>query len=281
MPVPVPGEVYYLPPEEGSHDKDDPRPHVVISPAGQNDVLVTVAYISTRRLQAERFGAPHVYVDGAGPLFSLTGLNRSSYIYPSRLAVCYAEDLPECAGKIIDELSPLLDEVVPAAVGLARGVSAPRTRGRGRRGRGRGPARRGQIALFSRKYRQVIDTAFGLVVTEPAYSRQRQVQNIVPIFDAQKYDEVPPAFAVRPPSGGTRSAHAWMHQLGKIRAPLFMVQLVQSAYEGSRTEEPEIVGYLPQAVDDATMQRVDEALCARLYGASLDEVLARAPDPRE
>jgi hypothetical protein len=278
MPAPAPGEVYYLPPEEGSHDKDDLRPHVVISPPDQNDVLVTVAYISTRRLQAERFGAPHVYVDDAGPLFSLTGLARSSYIYPSRLAVCYTKDLPHCAGKIIDELSPLLDEAVPAALGLASGVSATQVR---RRRRGRPPARRGQIAVFSKEYRPVIGTPFGLVVTEPAYSRRRQVQNIVPIFDAQEYEEVPPAFAVRPSAGGSRSAPAWTRQLGKIRAPLFMVQLVQSAYEGSRTEEAEIAGYLAQAVDDATMQRVDEALCARLYGASLNEVLARAPDPRE
>jgi hypothetical protein len=275
MSIPLPGTIYYVPTEEGSHDPSDARPHVVVSPPEQNHTLVTLALISTSNLQATRFNASHVYVDKASPLFGATGLTESSYVYPSRLVVCHTEDLPEPAGKLIDEIPELFDIRLPRALGLGSPVSRPASRRR--------PALRGYIAMFTEAYADLVSCRYGVVITHPAYSKHRQVQTYVPIFDADEYDTVPPAFIVDPTHGSlsepvtrgsTRSNELrWTRQLTGIANPLLMVQLVQSAYAGAT--DPEIARYLPIPVDARTLRQLDEALCAYVYGTTFAEVAAR------
>lgn len=275
MSIPLPGTIYYVPTEEGSHDPNDARPHVVVSPREQNHTLVTLALISTSDLQASRFKASHVYVDKVSPLFGATGLTESSYVYPSRLIVCHTEDLPEPAGKLIDEIPELFDSRLPRALGLGAPVSRPAGRRR--------PALRGYIAVFTAAYAALVSCRYGVVITPPSYSKHRQVQTYVPIFDADEYDTVPPAFSVDPTHkspreavtrGGTGSDEfRWTRQLNGIASPLLMVQLVQSAYAG--TTDPEIAHYLPLPVDAGTLHQLDEALCAYLYGTTFAEVAAR------
>lgn len=264
MPLPISGESYWLPPEVGSHDKDSPRPHVVVSPAPQNDAVVTLAFGSTSDLQAVRYSAPHVIVDSSSATFPLSGLSETTFFYPSRLAVSLLTDMPRRpSGRIVDEFPELRDRQLPRAVGLGTGVvGIP------------GPAlssRRGQIAVFTSEFTDLIGAAYGVVVTWPPYSLRDQVQNVVPIVDGAEFDAVAPNILI--------SNVSWVGQLDSISSALLMVQLVQGAYDGGPDlplEERDIRGYLPEPIDPETMRSLDEALAYRLLGVRLQDALGAA-----
>lgn len=245
-----PGEVHYLPAEEGSHDKDEPRPHVVLSLASENTEVVTLAFATSSDLQASQFYAAHVVVDAASSLFKATGLKRTSYIYPSRLAVCFRADLSRPDGKIIDEFPELRDVQLPRAIGLGMGTSFMPGRAFG--------SLRGRIARLQPEFAEMISAEFGLVISEPNYSNRSQIQNLIPIFDGRLYELPAPSFRVE--------AERWLEET-KLEAAFIGVQYAQGVYKS------DILVYLNEPVDPDTMSRVDEGLAARLFGARVVDVL--------
>jgi len=262
MGLPQPGENYLLPPEVGSHDKDSPRPHVVLSPANRNDLVITLAFGSTSALQALRYHAPYVVVDKRSPMFEVTGLDETTYVYPSRLAVCLLSEMPRRSlGRVVDEFPELRDKQLPRALGLGTGV-------RGQVGAA-SRSRRGQIARFTDDFADLIGFQFGVVVSWPPYSLQDQVQNVVPLGDASEYAEVAPNFSV--------SGKSWISQVGSFQSVLLWADLIQGAYDGGShlaPEERDIEAYLAEPVDTQTMELLDRALAARLFNTRLEDVIA-------
>jgi len=252
-----PGEIYRLPSEEGSHDKNVDRPHVVVSPADQNEVLATFVYGTTSEVQARVYFASHVAVPSTSSLFKVTGLRETTYFYPSRLVVCHAEDAGPVSGKLIDEFPELRDRELPRAVGLGTGTCDGEGRARG--------SKRGRIVKFKPVFSKLIETGYGLVITEPLYSNRSQIQNFIPIFDAREFETVPPSIAVFDLD--------WVDQMPGLKGALLMLPLVQSAYESD-----DIDSYLPNPVDMDTMNAVDEGLASRLFGARLADVIGSSGD---
>jgi mRNA-degrading endonuclease toxin of MazEF toxin-antitoxin module len=262
MAIPEPGEIYWLPPEEGSHDPKDARPHVVLSPSEENHAVVNLAFASSSGVQAHAFHAPHIVVDTTSSTFPLTGFDRATYVYSSRLAVTELREVPNRAGgRLVDEFPELRDRQLPRAVGLGTGACG--SPGAAQR------SRRGQIARFTDDFADMIGIRHGVVVSWPPYSLHDQVQNVVPICDDREFEVVPPCFLVL-------GSHSWLKQLGWNGGALFFVPLVQGAFDGGPGADPrdkDIESYLPFPVDAATMESLDRALASRLFGSRLEDVL--------
>lgn len=215
-------------------------------------MLATFAFGTTRDLQARVFYAAHVVVHSASTLFKATGLRETTYFYPSRLVVCHAEDAGPVSGKLIDEFPELRDNQLPKAIGLGTGTCDGNGRARG--------SKRGRIAKLKPWLSKLIETSYGLIITEPLYSNRSQIQNFIPIFDANEFETKPPSFAVFDKD--------WVQQMPDLGGALLMLPLVQSAYEPD-----DIADFLPRAVDGETMSAVDEGLATGLFGARVVDIL--------
>lgn len=239
----MPGEVFIVPPEEGSHDTKD-RPHVVVSEPTAGSPVVTLAYGSTSPLEAVHFYAPHVKVDKSSPLFRATGLDETTYFYPSRLVACMPEALDAPIGKIIDELTELRDVQLRRAVGIGLGSnrdSHPWSR-----------HRRGLLVKLRPGFAEGIQTNYGVIVTYPPYSKRDRVHNIVPIYDADTFDVLPPHTVL--------GSGDWAARLHGIRRPALVAPLVQGVYV-----EDDVESSVSLAVDGRTMASLDDALSHHLW----------------
>ena len=172
--MPHPGQVYYLPRESREdRDKGD-RPHVLLSLCPPGCEVVTLAYGSTKATDAHH-GAEHVLIDPAAMSYRGTGLIFPTYVYPSRL-VSYATDaLDRPAGQLIDEM-PLLHRRLRRALGLGSGVT--------REANVAGANRRGRIVELVPELAYEWEAGYGLVVTEPGYSRTGYQQTVIPVLDS-------------------------------------------------------------------------------------------------
>jgi hypothetical protein len=225
------GEVYQLPPAE--LDEDDPkyRPHVLLTDSPEEDSPCTLAYCS-RQATEMSFGARACLVDPHRTSYRRTGFTHPTYVYPNRLVSVDAGDLLEPVGKVVDELVEIRDRL-RTALGLGTG-----------RGAGRGEAAgswRGQIVVFQPPYADGLDTPFGLVVTEPRYSREERFQLIVPIHDADEVEEVENDLIVE---GHT-------DELRRLGIPytrlLLATSFIESVFHSQAFERSSLV-FLPDAV---------------------------------
>lgn len=237
--MPDPGQVYYLPPEarEGLNKGD--RPHVALSLRAPRVETSTLAYGSTKATDALR-GAAHVLVEPrpGGP--GGTGLSRSTYFYPSRLLTFAVGDLPEPAGRVIDEL-PRFREQVRRALGLGQGVT--------REANARGTNRRGRIAEYAPSVSRDLDATHCLVVTEAEYSRTGLQQITIPLLNAMEYHAAPGDVLVQNPSD-------WDGRFAlRHRSLLIAVPLVTTVHE-----RDSIARYTRTIVSEGTMLEVEASL---------------------
>lgn len=237
--MPGPGQVYYLPPElrEGP-DKGD-RPHLVLSLCLPGADTSTFAYGSTKATDALR-GAAHVLVDPFPARGGRTGLSRPTYFYPSRLLTFAIEDLPEPAGRVVDELAALRAQL-RHALGIGQGVT--------REGNFRGMNRRGRIAEYAPSIAEELGATHGLVVTEPRYSRAGRQQTTIPLLNAMEYDATPGDVLVQNTAG-------WQGRFSlQLQPVLVAVPMITSVYEREF-----IARYTRTIVSEATMCEVESAL---------------------
>jgi hypothetical protein len=258
MEIPKPGEIYYLDPEEGSSDKDEPRPHVVVSLESENSYIVTLAFGTKSDLEAAEFGAAHVVTESHRSLFKATGLSSTTYFYASRLATCLTEEMGEYSGRLIDEFPELRDVQLPRALGLGKGTTWTK-----------GPAlgsRRGLFVRFSDDFADELGARFGLVLTEPSYSTKDQLQTIIPVYDHAQFVLPEPAFSVKDAS--------WSSQLSPYQGASFGIQYLQSIFKS------DIARYLDEPIDTETLRRVEESISGRLFGMRLIDVLGSIDEDR-
>jgi hypothetical protein len=237
--MPVPGEVFYLPPDPREPEGKGHRPHVLLSLCVPGTDLVTLAYGSTKRNDAA-FGAEHVLVDPFANTYRGTGLVQPTYVYPSRL-VSRSVDIPgSCAGRIIDEL-PSIRAGLARALGLGTGVT--------REANVRGSNRRGRVIETSEEVVTDWDVTHALVVTEPGYSRYGYQQTVIPLLD-QSFEQRDLDVGIFDPSWlGTSSAR---YRNGMIAVPMVSTLFL-----------PEhIARFLDVVVPADVMDEVDRALAA-------------------
>jgi hypothetical protein len=235
--MPSPGQVYFLPPIADEGPLKGARPYLTLTPAVNDDEVVTLAYGSTRDTDAVN-GAAHVLVDPARTKFGRTGLVRPTYFYPSRLLGVSVGELPHPAGRVVREM-PLVLKRLRQAVGVGSGATRDPNRP--------GTNRRGRIAHYSEDLATELGTRFCLIVTEPAYSRRSHQQITIPLLSPADFEPVRNDVLIRcrPP------AHHADFEL------LAAVSLVFSVFERTHLK-----GYLDRTAEAASMRAVDVALTA-------------------
>lgn len=233
----IPGEVWFLPPEaeEGGDPKD--RRHVLLAAHDDGDDGGIFAYASTQPTET-RFGAAHLLVDPARSRSPRVGFTRLSYVYPARLVPAAEEDLVRMTGRLDAEMSHLR-AALRRALGLASTATEAHWRGR--------------VVRIAGVRAELIDYRYGVVVTEPAYSRHERYQIIVPIDDADEFEPAPGDIVV--------DKGDWFIPVAPpIRRALFAISDVQSVFHPR-----DIDHWTGAVVDPVSMRRVDQAL-VELFG---------------
>jgi hypothetical protein len=237
--MPGPGQVYYLPPEFREGPGKGDRPHLVLSLCAPGAETSTFAYGSTKATDALR-GAAHVLVDPFCSPRGGTGLSRPTYFYPSRLLTFAIDDLPDPAGRIVDEL-PAIRTQLRHALGIGQGVT--------REPNCRGANRRGRVAEYAPAISEELGATHCLVVTESRYSRTALQQTTIPILNAMLYDATPGDVVVQDTSG-------WQGRFSlRIQPILLAVPLITTVHE-----RDSIARYTRTLVSDATLREVEAAL---------------------
>jgi hypothetical protein len=235
--MPDPGEVFYLPPERGEALGKGHRPHVLLSRCGQTSDVVTLAYASTQATDALH-GAECVLVDPSASPYRGTGLLHPTYVYPSRLLSYASDAISGSAGRIVDEM-PEIRIRLTRALGLGTRVTSE--------GNVPGSNRRGRIVELSPDLAEEWAVRYGLVVTEPGYSRSGYQQTIIPVLDegCEIRDlDVPLADPW------------WLQSLGVgYRTAILAVPMVTTVYAPEHIRR-----YLDLVLHQDSMLLVDEAL---------------------
>lgn len=233
-----PGEVYYLPRDEALGGDPDIHPHVLLTPCSEEGGFVTLAYSSTRPTEKQHEAAAHL-VDPSRRGRILSGFDRPTYVYPSRLFSMAVDDLPEAAGRIVDDLVDVRN-ALRHALGLGTGTGASG-----------GPAAgtlRGQIVTLSPQTAGEIDTRFAIVVTEPRYCWAERNQLIVPIYPMNDFVPVESDLAVE--------GAPWLRRIGMDgEEGVLAVSQIQSVWH-----RREIADELGAVIDPESMTTLETAL---------------------
>lgn len=237
-----PGEVWFLPPE--AEDGGDPkgRRHVLLTPWDDVDEEAGMfSYASTQATEA-RFGAAHLFVDPATSRSPHSGFTRPTYIYPSRLVRALPEDLLRMTGRLVAEM-PELRQALGIALGLGHAATAT-SNAQGWRGR---------VVRFAPRRSAAIDYEFGIVVTEPAYSRRERYQLVIPVDDLDEFEAEPGDLVIEEP--------AWLPvQMTNWRGVLIAVPDLQAVFHPL-----DIDSWTGAVVDHATVEDIERGLM-RLFG---------------
>jgi hypothetical protein len=162
---------------------------------------------------------------------------------PCRLVLAASEDMQRMAGRIIDEMPAIRNEL-RHALGLGMGTRAA--------GAASGSLR-GCVVELGDALAAESGFRLAVIVTEAGYSLARRYQLLVPLLDAAEYEsQSDDVVAI-----GT----AWSGEIHpRLEAVLLAVRLIQTAFHSL-----EIARVLPVVVDDATIEEIDRALL-RVFG---------------
>lgn len=240
--MPAPGKIYYLPPEVTEGPGKGDRPHLVLSVCGPDAETATFAYCSTKATD-EANGARHVLVDPFATSYRGTGLQYATYVYPGRLLSFDIPSLPESSGRIMDELPGIRAQLRLAlghGTGVTNNANVP------------GSNRRGRVIEYSRDLADAFGTTYGLVITEPNYSRAGYQQITIPLLDAAEYEARPGDVLIRT---GKASVLARLLGSRKPDEVIAAVPYVQTVFERHG-----ITRFTNSIVDEETMVEIDTAL---------------------
>lgn len=239
-----PGDIFTLPPAEMEPgDPKDERPHVLVSLLSVDDEFATVAYCSTQTWEIGLAAPPHAVIEPNGSAFRATGLSRRTVVYTGRLAVCFVSELTVHIGVVMDEL-PAIQTALLRAIGFRTGVS--RSIGMPASG-----SYRGAVVRFQPEFTDYCGAEFGLIVTDPGYSRENMFQVFVPLLHVAEFSSEPEGVKVE------------VHPLLKspIAPMVAATRMVQSCLQHQAVAG--VVGH----VDQDTMRRVEDELAIRFFGS--------------
>lgn len=234
-----PGEVYYLERENGEPETKGKRPHVLLNGWFSRSSISTLAYCSTSGNDAG-FGAEHVLIDPRTTSPRKTGLTRRTHVYPSRLISSLERTLGASAGTLDEEL-PALRDSLTRALGLGTGVT--------RESNVPGANRRGRLVELTQELADEWEVRYGVIVTEPEYSRFGYQQTLVPLLD-DSFESTPLDLPLR--------ETAWLKQLEQEYHNGFLaVPMVSTAFLPSY-----IAGFMDMVIPAELMEDLDRALRA-------------------
>lgn len=189
------------------------------------------------------FGGAAVLLDPHASRYNRSGFDRPTYITPCRLVSAESEDMQRMMGRIIDEL-PQIRLQLHRALGIKTGTCA-----------GSGSASgslRGQLVQLAGAFVAEAGIEFGVIMSEPEYSMQERYQIIIPILDAEEYEEDEMDVVVE--------GHDWLSRTNGIERALLPVPYIQSVFHPT-----EIRREVGAVIDEATMRELDTYLL-QLFG---------------
>lgn len=159
-------------------------------------------------------------------------------MYPGRLVPAVEEDLVRMTGRLDAEM-PHLRAALRRALGLTSTAAEGHWRGR--------------VVRIADARAELIDYRYGVVVTDPAYSRCERYQIIVPIDDADEFEPAPGDVVV--------GEVTWLAPIApSMRRALVAISDVQSVFHPR-----DIDRWTGAVVDPVNLRRVDQAL-VELFG---------------
>jgi len=232
-----PGEVWLLPPEARAEGDFKWRRHVLLTACSEQGDIGIFAYASTSAVEPA-FGGASILVDPYANAYRHTGFSAPTYVMPCRLVPAASEDMQRMAGRIIDEMPAIRNEL-RRALGLGTGTRAA--------GAASGSLR-GCVVELGDALAAESEFRLGVLVTEGGYSLARRYQLLIPLLDAAEY--------------GTQSddvvvvEKTWLDEIRPgLKEAILAVRLTQTAFHPL-----EIARVLPIVVDEATIGEIDRAL---------------------
>jgi hypothetical protein len=221
------------------------RPHVLLRDCAVDGVVANLAYASTKGDEARRDPRPaFVCVDRGAAAYAGTGLREKTWVYLSRLITTDPADLTRPRGELREEWPDIRRQLF-ASFGIGTGTT--------RDGAAVGSLR-GCVVRLTPAIRDELDGAgYALVVTEPAYSRRRRYQHLVPIYlGVEAFGE----------EDDLEVQGNWVKGLSPGSASAFLA--IPAVFSGCETGRPRTPGHFAQltaiVVDRTTIEQVESAL---------------------
>ena len=233
------GDVYEVDPGATASTDTKWRRYVLLHNCEGDVGSAALAYSSTKDTERAH-GAQAVVVHGSWMGIRDCGFPRRTFVYTSRIVPVGRQHLANLTGN-----TGRCWETIKASLEVALGLG----KGTCREGDAKGSLR-GTIVQVTRPIAELIYTTFGVLVTEPTYSKKRHYQVLVPLY---------------PDPGRLRDGdlivegEPWMAALirgGKAPAKL----LVDPSLALSIYYEKEVSRPLPGVVDGVTIAAIDGAL---------------------
>lgn len=256
------GQVFYVPKEARLAEDTKNRRHLLLHDAaddGTAAVLATLVHLTTQDTERRAHKAPF-YRLTTPALQPLDPKAEGSFVNGPRLVFRDVRKLIDPVGEASREDVEGARRAVAGALGITRQPAHP-------------GSVRGRVARVTGTLQKDTGFAFGVVLTNPAYSAERRFQAIVPIIDLQlllrddetRDDFVPDETDLLP---GNRP---WCATLPKS----WTEPLIDTARLVTLTEEwkhshsrnawlPKQITILDQRVDDETLREIESTLARRL-----------------
>lgn len=259
------GHVFYVPKEARLAEDTKNRRHLLLHDCPDADTevaLATLVHLTTRETERIAHKAPFHRLLTPELQPSDPGA-EGSFVNATRLVFRDVRKLTDSVGRA----SPADIRSTRRAVADALGMGPPSPV------RGRAESVRGRLAQVSGVLQKHTGFAFGVVLTNHAYSAERRFQAIVPVVDLRKLlldDETPDDFA--PEETDVRPGNKpWCGRLPRSWAePLIdTARLVTMTEEWRRSGDkkawlPRQITILDVSVDDETLREIESAVSRRL-----------------
>jgi hypothetical protein len=233
-----PGHLFWMSAGSTWLNRDKPRPFALATASGKGTVG-TLIYGSTQETEKSA-GAACFAVAPVREGLHRNGLRARSCFYPGTLLAVRHERLPPHSGflgKSVAELRAALRLALGVGQGSCLGSDAP------------AGSCRGRIVALKPAFARAIQATFGIVLTEPRYSAERNYQIILPLFTA--FDG----------EGGRHDllvcARDWLQVLPAAGDRLLLpIPLAQSIWHHAH-----IARETEHVVDEEALAEIDRRLC--------------------
>jgi hypothetical protein len=231
-----PGHLFWMPAGATWLNRDKPRPFVLASRSGEATTLV---YGSTQETEKSA-GAACVEVAPVRDGLNRNALRARTWFYPGTLLPVLLQRLPAHSGFLGRSLRELR-VALRFALGIGRGSCLDPYAPAG--------SCRGRLVSLSAALSGGLGTSTAIVLTEPAYSAQRNYQIILPVFTAfnRKIDRFDLLISARDDLQRLR---------GAADRVLLPIPITQSVWH-----EDDIAGETDYVLDDESLAEIDQRLC--------------------
>lgn len=234
------GHVFLMQPGATWLNQDKTRPFVLASSCSGSQAGV-LAYGSTRATETAS-GAVAIEVPPRSSGVNANGLTERTFFYPGVLFQVDYGQLPPYRGSLgflLAEFKRSLTQALGIGTGNCLRPGVP------------WGSLRGRIVRLERETALDLRSAYAVLLTQHAYSRQKRYQLLIPLFRTDLFAPSEPRLRV--------FAKEWSRVFRDPATDVIVpVHLIQSVWHSA-----DIVAETPYVIDEETLHRIEAELCAR------------------